>query len=218
MKEYYVVYDMTPYDESHLDFIQIGLGLQNNDAEMLDRHYNSSSPLFHPSAESEDSSIAMPGYPNVYDASTPSAPVGPAVTNQTTDPTDTTNTTTTTNTTDQNTTKTDDSSNSSAVVTPTTPARHDPGQFMPHEKAAGTGGSGTDTGTPPAPKTSGKVFDIYLASGIAAIIFVIIICFCVRHKKKYAYAHRQLDAGEAHGFAPVSNRDSEAEGSAPMAL
>ena len=36
MQKYYVVYDMTPYDEGNNEnFIQIGLGKQNDNAEML---------------------------------------------------------------------------------------------------------------------------------------------------------------------------------------
>lgn len=32
MRKYYVVYDMTPYDERQQDYIQVGIGLQNSEA------------------------------------------------------------------------------------------------------------------------------------------------------------------------------------------
>ena len=69
MKNYYVVYDQTPYDERKENYNQIGIGLQNDNAEMLKRHYDyskSNADNFHPSKASEDSSHAMPGYPSVY--------------------------------------------------------------------------------------------------------------------------------------------------------
>ena len=40
MKEYYVVYDQTPYDERNEKYNQVGIGLQNDNAEMLKRHYD----------------------------------------------------------------------------------------------------------------------------------------------------------------------------------
>ena len=33
-KKFYVVYDMTPYDERGEDYIQIGFGVQNNSADV----------------------------------------------------------------------------------------------------------------------------------------------------------------------------------------
>jgi hypothetical protein len=39
MKEYYVVYDMTPRDERNEDFIQVGIGRQNNVNLFGDEHY-----------------------------------------------------------------------------------------------------------------------------------------------------------------------------------
>jgi hypothetical protein len=53
MKEYYVVYDQTPYDERSENYNFIGIGIQNNDAEMLKRHYdyslaNQEAGGFHP--------------------------------------------------------------------------------------------------------------------------------------------------------------------------
>lgn len=72
MKEYYVVYDQTPYDERGENYNFVGIGLQNNDAEMLKRHYdyslaNQEAGGFHPAKESEDSSHTIPPYPSVYD-------------------------------------------------------------------------------------------------------------------------------------------------------
>ena len=40
MKEYYVVYDQTPHLERDKDYNQVGIALQNDNAEMLVRHYN----------------------------------------------------------------------------------------------------------------------------------------------------------------------------------
>ena len=69
MKNYYVVYDQTPYDERKENYNQIGIGLQNDNAEMLERHYDysaSNAGNFHPTKAAEDSSHALPGYPSVY--------------------------------------------------------------------------------------------------------------------------------------------------------
>ena len=45
-KQYYLVYDMTPYDERREDFIQIGFGLQNETAEVMQARYNYSSMVY----------------------------------------------------------------------------------------------------------------------------------------------------------------------------
>jgi hypothetical protein len=65
MKDYYVVYDQTPYDERSEQYNQIGIALQNNNAEMLKRHYDYSeanAANYHPTAESMDSSKTISPY------------------------------------------------------------------------------------------------------------------------------------------------------------
>jgi len=69
MKEYYVVYDQTPYDERGEKYNQIGIGYQNKGAEMLKRHYDyskSNSGNFHPTTAAMDSSHTIVPYPSVY--------------------------------------------------------------------------------------------------------------------------------------------------------
>ena len=41
MKEYYVVFDMTPKDERNEDYIQVGIGRQNDVNLFGDEHYDS---------------------------------------------------------------------------------------------------------------------------------------------------------------------------------
>ena len=62
MKEYYVVYDATPYDERNEKYLQIGIGIQNNEAEMLKKHYDFNYADFHPTTEAMDSSHTMAGF------------------------------------------------------------------------------------------------------------------------------------------------------------
>lgn len=93
MKKYYVVYDATPYDERNENYNQIGIGIQNSNAEMLARHYNIQYPGFHPTAQSEDSSHTMPGYADIYnhDKIAPLNPVTPVQNNTTPSQSNTTN-------------------------------------------------------------------------------------------------------------------------------
>merc|ERR1712032_1055999 len=66
MKKYYVVYDMSPLEQDK-DYIQVGIGLQNDQFLAGGQHYNATSPIFAPEERSLDSSSPMVGTPDVYE-------------------------------------------------------------------------------------------------------------------------------------------------------
>ena len=52
IKDYYVVFDMTPYDERNENYIQIGIGKKNTDDVIGLQHYEPSSVDYSPEEES----------------------------------------------------------------------------------------------------------------------------------------------------------------------
>lgn len=67
MNKYYVVYDMTPYDEHGKDYIQVGIGLQNPKMIMGEQHYNPDSDVYKPEKEEIDQSTDIDGKDDSYD-------------------------------------------------------------------------------------------------------------------------------------------------------
>jgi len=67
MNKYYVVYDMTPYDEQGKDFIQVGIALQNNQQIIGEEHYNPDSDVYKPEKEEIDQSTDIDGKTDSYD-------------------------------------------------------------------------------------------------------------------------------------------------------
>lgn len=56
MKDYYIVYDMTPYDERNENYIQIGIAPQNHKMIIGEEHYDPDSPDYKPEEEDIDQS------------------------------------------------------------------------------------------------------------------------------------------------------------------
>lgn len=76
---------------------------------------------------------------------------------------------------------------------------------MPDEKVSGSGAvSESGQATTVTKKTSEKD-EIYIISGVIILVVLVAIAVCVRHKKKYSYAHRQIDAGQAEQYAQIAD-------------
>ena len=56
MKKYYVVYDMTPYDERGENYIQVGIATQNHKMIIGEEHYDPDSPDYKPENKDIDQS------------------------------------------------------------------------------------------------------------------------------------------------------------------
>ena len=48
IQKYYVIYDMTPYDNFGKNYLQVGIGLKNTTANITDVKYNNTSPIYSP--------------------------------------------------------------------------------------------------------------------------------------------------------------------------
>lgn len=67
MNKYYVVYDMTPYDEHGKDYIQVGIALQNTQQIIGEEHYDPDSDNYKPENEDIDQSTDIDGKEDSYD-------------------------------------------------------------------------------------------------------------------------------------------------------
>lgn len=66
MKEYYVIFDMSPYDQFNQDFIQIGLGLKASGVDIAALRYDYNSSSYAPESKDTDSSSIMSGFLDQY--------------------------------------------------------------------------------------------------------------------------------------------------------
>lgn len=76
MKNYYTVYDMSPYDEGK-NFIQIGVGKANQNAFIGNTKYNTRSPYYLPAKKEDDSSHVIAPWPDQYHITPDPQPIPP---------------------------------------------------------------------------------------------------------------------------------------------
>lgn len=67
MHKYYVVFDMTPYDERDEDYIQIGIGPKFAEPLMGKQQYDPSWEFYWPLEKDMDISENVPPHPDPYD-------------------------------------------------------------------------------------------------------------------------------------------------------
>ena len=66
MKEYYTIFDMSPYDEFNQDYIQIGFARKNPMNVVGDTRYDKDALFFSPLNKSMDSSHVIPPWNDSY--------------------------------------------------------------------------------------------------------------------------------------------------------
>uniref|UniRef100_A0A7S3IVK7 Peptidase A1 domain-containing protein n=1 Tax=Strombidium inclinatum TaxID=197538 RepID=A0A7S3IVK7_9SPIT len=69
LKNYYTVFDQSPFDELGQSYLQIGVGPKNPVNLIGDIHYNTDSNYYWPEAESLDDSVTIPPHKNPYSTS-----------------------------------------------------------------------------------------------------------------------------------------------------
>jgi hypothetical protein len=67
MKNYYMVYDMSAWDEHGENYLQLGIGEKNTELDLAKVQYDVKYPYYWPEPESLDQSIEIPGYDDPYD-------------------------------------------------------------------------------------------------------------------------------------------------------
>ena len=67
MKNYYMVYDMSSWDEKNATFLQLGIGEKNENLDIAKVQYDVKYNFYWPEPESLDQSVEMAGYDNPYD-------------------------------------------------------------------------------------------------------------------------------------------------------
>ena len=208
MKNYYVVYDMTPFDELGEDYIMIGIGLQNQQAEVLERHYNYTSPAYHPERRSRDSSRAKPGVIDSYTMRAPTrapqpAPEPPrprdALLSAPSKQDSTPNTTNNATSAHQAPLPAPNNTNDSQDVE--TSAVHDPAAFMSGEKIVPA--SSLSPAEAPSPAaTPHSFFDehfsrIIVAASLLGSCFLLLLLCCCRHRKRRD-SSRPISSSNSH--------------------
>ena len=72
-ENYYIVFDMTPYDQYDMNYIQIGIAPINKDLDLAKLRYDYTSLDYSPEEKIDDASYVIGGFKDQYDE-TPAKP------------------------------------------------------------------------------------------------------------------------------------------------